>query len=291
MERLVRQHLLTDYLLGLDFVPLTAADTPSVPPQASADRSSISWPAEGSPHLPSKSAPTFVSAAVPSASGTLFSAVESSRPACPRFDRATKIAILEELDRTQVRSCTRCDLCRSRSQTVFGEGDVDAQLMFIGEGPGETEDRLGRPFVGRAGELLDRMIAAMGFQRSQVYIANTVKCRPPANRTPLPAEIETCWPYLREQIRVVQPRVIVALGGPAAKTLLDTSAGITTLRGTWHWMTRLADVGLIIPVMPTFHPAYLLRAYTLENRKKVWDDLQKVLAYLKGQLQLTPPVL
>lgn len=193
------------------------------------------------------------------------------------------MAQLEALDRDEVRSCSKCELCRARTQTVFGEGDPDAMVMFIGEGPGENEDLQGRPFVGRAGELLNKQIVAMGYAREQVYIANVVKCRPPNNRTPTPVETGTCWDYLRRQIQIIQPRAIVTLGGPATKTLLNTTTGITALRGIWHAFEGLSPEGPVIPVMPTFHPAYLLRAYTEDNRRKVWSDLKQVLAHVQGE--------
>ena len=180
----------------------------------------------------------------------------------------------------EVQGCTRCPLCESRTNTVFGEGNPEAKLMFIGEGPGVQEDRQGRPFVGRAGEMLNKQIAAMGLTRDEVYIANVVKCRPPGNRTPTPAEVETCWDYLHRQIDIIRPRVIVTLGGPATKQILNTTTGITALRGAWHEFEGLAPGGPVIPVMPTFHPAYLLRAYTPENRRYVWSDLQKAMSRL-----------
>ncbi len=199
------------------------------------------------------------------------------------LDRQQKAKRLAELDTTQVRGCTRCELCRSRTQTVFGVGDPDAALMFVGEGPGQNEDLQGEPFVGRAGELLNKMIEAMGLSREQVYIANVVKCRPPNNRTPTPAEAANCWPYLQRQIAIIRPSVIVTLGGPAAKLLLDTPTGITRLRGTWHQVPGLRADGQSIPVMPTFHPAFLLRAYTKENRQKVWSDLQAAMGRIAGR--------
>lgn len=184
------------------------------------------------------------------------------------------------MDKAEVRGCTKCPLCEKRTQTVFGEGDPDATIMFVGEGPGQTEDETGRPFVGRAGELLDKMIVAMGLKRESVYIANIVKCRPPENRAPTPIEAQTCWDYLRRQIEAVQPKVIVTLGGPATKKLAETDKGITSIRGTWHRCVTSHERPPT-PLMPTFHPAYLLRAYTPENRKKVWSDLQKVTAFVK----------
>jgi len=163
--------------------------------------------------------------------------------------------------------CTRCKLHEGRNKIVFGVGDPNARLMFVGEGPGADEDRKGEPFVGRAGKKLDEMISSIGLSRDEVYIANIVKCRPPNNRDPEKDEIETCFPFLKKQIEAIGPTAIVALGSPAAKTLLETRTGITRLRGEWHDFMG-------IPVMPTFHPAYLLRAYTQENRRKVWEDLK-----------------
>jgi DNA polymerase len=199
-----------------------------------------------------------------------------------RLDRATKLRVLTALDKDEVVGCRKCGLCGGRTQTVFGEGDPDAELMFIGEGPGQTEDELGRPFVGRAGELLDKMIVAMGLKREEVYIANVVKCRPPGNRAPTPAEVDACWGFLKRQIMTIQPRAIVTLGGPATKLILNTDKGITSIRGQWDTFRGLAPDGPYIPVMPTFHPAYLLRSYTPENRKKVWSDLKNVMAFLKS---------
>lgn len=169
--------------------------------------------------------------------------------------------------REAIGDCTRCKLHEKRKNIVFGVGDPRARMMFVGEGPGADEDARGEPFVGRAGMKLDQMIAAIGLRREQVYIANVVKCRPPRNRDPEPDEVATCSPFLLEQIRAIRPAVIMTLGSPATKTLLRTSIGITKLRGQWQEFEG-------IPVMPTFHPAYLLRAYTVENRTKVWEDLK-----------------
>jgi len=174
---------------------------------------------------------------------------------------------LDEVE-THLGDCTRCDLCRGRQSIVFGDGNPDADLMFIGEGPGEQEDLRGLPFVGRAGELLTQMIEkGIGIPRSEVYICNIVKCRPPRNRNPLPPEVSACRPFLDGQIRAVAPKVIVTLGKPAASLLLDREVAITRLRGTWQEYQG-------IPLMPTLHPAYVLRQYTQENRRAVWQDLQ-----------------
>ena len=193
---------------------------------------------------------------------------------------AEQARLLEEIDAGQVRGCKRCRLAQGRTQTVFGEGRPQAQLVFIGEGPGEEEDRTGRPFVGRAGELLTRMIQAMGLARRDVYICNLIKCRPPGNRAPMSDEVQACWPYLMRQLRIISPRVIVALGNPATQNLLTTAVGITKLRGQWQklppWEEGLDDIA----VMPTFHPAYILRQYNQATRAKVWSDLQQVMAYL-----------
>ena len=181
----------------------------------------------------------------------------------------------------EVRSCTRCGLCRTRTNTVLGEGNPDADIVFIGEGPGAEEDKQGRPFVGRAGELLTKMIAAMGLSRDDVYITNVVKCRPPGNRAPLIDEVEACWDYLVRQLKIISPKIIVALGNPATHALLNTTVGITRLRGQWQSLPILDPALAGIKVMPTYHPAFLLRQYTQENRKKVWSDLQKVMKELQ----------
>jgi len=177
---------------------------------------------------------------------------------------------LEEV-RRELGDCTRCGLAAGRTQIVFGDGNPDADLMFIGEGPGQEEDRRGLPFVGRAGELLTQMIEkGLGIQRSEVYICNIVKCRPPNNRTPQGGEVAACRPFLDGQIAAVRPKVIVALGKPAASLLLGRNVAITRLRGTWHEVAG-------IPLMPTLHPAYVLRQYTPENRRNVWEDLKAAL--------------
>lgn len=172
--------------------------------------------------------------------------------------------------------CTRCGLAGGRTKIVFGDGNPHADLLFVGEGPGEQEDLQGLPFVGRAGELLTRMIEkGLGIPRRDVYICNLVKCRPPNNRTPLASEVAACRPFLDGQIAAVGPRVIVALGKPATSLLLGRDVSITRLRGTWHEYRG-------IPLMPTFHPAFVLRQYTEENRRLVWQDLRAALARARG---------
>lgn len=184
---------------------------------------------------------------------------------------------LAKLHRKHDKTCPHCTTVTGHTQTVFGEGNPDAMLMFIGEAPGEQEDKTGRPFVGRAGKKLDEIITAMGFSREDVYIANVLKSRPPDNRTPLTPEVEACSPFLTEQVRIIDPKVIVTLGGPATKLILKTETGITRLRGQWAEY----QVGeRAVAVMPTFHPAYLLRNYTPQTRKEVWSDMQAVIKKL-----------
>jgi uracil-DNA glycosylase family 4 len=182
------------------------------------------------------------------------------------------VPTLETL-RAEIGDCTRCRLHSTRRNLVFGEGNPRARLMFVGEAPGEDEDRQGRPFVGKAGQLLTKIIQAMGYGRDEVYIANILKCRPPKNRNPEPDEIATCEPFLRKQVEIIRPEVICALGSFAAQTLLRTDRKISALRGRFHDYrgTRL---------MPTFHPAYLLR--NPGDKRKVWEDMQKVMEVLKS---------
>ena len=183
---------------------------------------------------------------------------------------ATEARTLEEV-RTELGECSRCGLCEGRTQIVFGDGNPQADLLFIGEGPGEQEDLRGVPFVGRAGELLTRMIEkGLGISRSEVYICNIVKCRPPGNRTPQAREVAACRPVLDGQIDAVRPRAIVTLGQPASSLLLGRDIAITRVRGIWHEYRG-------IPVMPTFHPAFVLRQYTEQNRRMVWEDLKAAL--------------
>ncbi|HSZ56854.1 MAG TPA: uracil-DNA glycosylase [Tepidisphaeraceae bacterium] len=193
-----------------------------------------------------------------------------SAPALSTDEKKHRLAAMNE---SEVRGCTKCRLCEQRTHTVFGEGDVDAKIFFIGEGPGETEDRTGRPFVGRAGELLNKMTAGMGLKREQVYIANIVKCRPPGNRVPAPDEVATCTPYLERQLEIIRPRAIVTLGLPATQYMLQTKTSMGRLRGQWH---KWRDIKL----MPTYHPAYVLRNPTYETRAAVWSDLKQVLTEL-----------
>lgn len=186
--------------------------------------------------------------------------------------------MLDELRARYERDAPHAPFIKSFTNIVFGDGSPTARLMFIGEAPGEQEDLSGVPFVGRAGQLLERMINAMGLQRKDVYIANVLKVRPPNNATPTIEESKASAPYLYEQIDIVAPEAIVTLGLPASRTILATEESMGRLRGLWS--SFRAPSGLEVPVMPTYHPAYLLRAYTTENRAKVWSDLLKVVERL-----------
>ena len=225
--------------------------------------------------------------------------VEGHAPSCPAEDRGidppsqgygatssvapSKTEKIDELAAVQKRvsGCTKCPhLASSRTQTVFGVGNADADLMFVGEAPGADEDAQGEPFVGRAGQLLTRIIKAMGFAREDVYIANVLKCRPDTpgssygNRPPTPKEMQTCRPYLMEQIDIIQPKVIVALGAVAVEGLLGTRAPMRELRGRWNSFNGT-------PLMITYHPAYLLRNQSPSEKRKVWEDMMQVLERLE----------
>lgn len=191
-------------------------------------------------------------------------------------DKAASLAAIQ----ARVAVCVKCPhLARTRTQTVFGVGNPEAELMFIGEAPGADEDRRGEPFVGRAGELLTKIIKAMGFERSDVYIANVLKCRPDmppgssGNRPPTPEEMQTCLPYLTEQIDIIQPKILVALGATAVEGLLGTRGVMRELRGKWHSHQET-------PLMITYHPSYLLRNQTPTEKRKVWEDMLLVLERL-----------
>jgi DNA polymerase len=202
-------------------------------------------------------------------------------PASERQEGVSAADAARELEAiaSEVRQCCKCGLGSSRTHAVPGEGNPRARLMFIGEAPGADEDAQGRPFVGRAGQLLDKIIRACGLERKDVFIGNILKCRPPDNRDPRPEEIIKCLPYLQRQIEIIEPDVIVALGAHAARTLLDTSKSIGQMRG--QFQEYVAGIGRPpIKLMATYHPAYLLRSYTPDNRRRVWEDMKKVLAEL-----------
>jgi uracil-DNA glycosylase family 4 len=225
----------------------------------------------GVEEIPRKSAPGRVDLP-PEGSAPL--SLFATSPAEPRLPEKTEGAPLSlEAVREELGECTRCKLHATRKTIVFGTGNPEARLVFVGEAPGEDEDLQGKPFVGRAGQLLTRIIVAMGLSRDEVYIANIIKCRPPKNRNPQPDEIAACEPFLIRQLGCIRPRVICALGTFSAQTLLATAQKITQLRGRFHDYHG-------IKLMPTFHPAYLLR--NPNEKKTVWEDMQKIMEELKN---------
>ena len=246
---------------------VSPADSSLATPQAS----SVSIPEESSlPKAKAKVAVPVVAAPVPRIATVIAPSGPSLFEVVEKVQDDSLLKIREDLG-----ECTRCKLHKGRNKLVFGDGSPKAQLVFVGEGPGADEDAQGLPFVGRAGKLLTQMIEAMGLQRKDVYICNVVKCRPPENRTPEPDEVKTCSPYLLRQIDVINPKVIVCLGAVAAKTLLETTRGISQYRGEWQeWRGR--------KLLATYHPAYLLR--NPPAKADVWKDLQKVMAELGLQL-------
>ena len=247
-------------------VPVTMAATasgraPAAAANVASSSASQKSPATSAMKIP---APALASTILPVAAPSLFEAIE-------RIAGDTLPRIREDIG-----DCTRCKLHKGRTKIVFGTGSPNADLMFVGEGPGRDEDLSGEPFVGRAGKLLTDMIKAMGLQREDVYIANVVKCRPPENRLPEKDEISTCSPFLMRQIDAIKPKVICTLGSCSAQTLLQTAQGISKLRGEWFDFRG-------VKLMPTYHPAYLLR--NPAAKPEVWKDLQKVMAVLGLQLK------
>jgi uracil-DNA glycosylase family 4 len=204
-----------------------------------------------------------------------------TRPRVAEDPLAAKATRMREISEAVVR-CNRCGLSQCRMHTVPGEGSVDADILFIGEGPGSSEDMQGKPFVGRAGQLLTKMLAAIDLTREEVFITNVVKCRPPQNRTPLPEEIAQCFPYLQRQIGIIDPLVICCLGGPAANTVLGSSAAVSRLRGTIHQYRPDSgrSSGQGIPVIVTYHPAAVLR-FPDKYRRPVWNDLKLLRDYFR----------
>jgi uracil-DNA glycosylase len=262
--------------------------TPSIPVQAPAPapRGRVSEPAPAQPTVQAPAGPRLSPTAAAAAASRWARAAASSssssaRPLPPKLDPAAKAAAFAEL-RQSVLACVKCThLVAARQSVVFGVGDVNARLMFVGEAPGADEDAKGEPFVGKAGELLTKIISAMGLGREQVFIANILKCRPDTpgqmsgNRKPTPEEMAVCQPWLERQFDIIQPEVIVALGATAVEGLVGkANAAITRTRGQW-----LAYRG--IPLMPTFHPAYLLRNQAQSEKRKVWEDMLAVMERLK----------
>ncbi|MEA1051079.1 uracil-DNA glycosylase [Lamprobacter modestohalophilus] len=195
----------------------------------------------------------------------------------PKPDLAAEQHAIANMDwdalEASVAECRRCKLCQTRTKTVFGTGDRQAELLFVGEGPGQDEDRQGEPFVGRAGQLLNKMLAAVGLTREQVYIANIVKCRPPGNRNPEPDEASACRPYLERQIALIQPKLIVSLGAVSANNLLGNTEAVGRLRGKRHYY-QPGNGTAPIPLLVTYHPSYYLRSPA--EKAKGWQDLQMI---------------
>ena len=217
-----------------------------------------------------------VAVAVPAGAREARIASTSLAPAGSREERMARLA---EIESRHAATCQLCAVSGTNGKLVFGEGAPDAEIMFVGEVPGDPEERVGRPFMGPAGEKLDEMIRAMGLTRADVYIASVLKSRLPGDRAPTPEDIAACGPYLLEQVLAVQPRVLVTLGGPATKWICGVDAGISRIRGTWQsWAPPAGASCPSIPVMPTYHPSYVLRTYTRQVRAEVWSDLRAVLA-------------
>ena len=285
-RKLLHQHAKTTQLLGVDFHPL--GNPPQI--QFAVSPQSRQQDQNAQPEHDSKSESFVEPKPVRDFASTPAS---SPRPAMPTIDTASIRASYESLKDPQAKldalkekysaDAPHAAFNTNFTNIVFGEGNPTADLMFVGEAPGQQEDETGRPFVGRAGELLDKMIIAMGLSRESVYIANVLKTRPPNNATPTVNEAHLCAPYLIEQIRIISPKVIVTLGLPATHLLLATTQPMRSMRGQFHPFPSppFADAGLpSIDLMPTYHPAFLLRAYTEDNRRKVWSDLTQVIERL-----------
>jgi DNA polymerase len=246
--------------LNIPAGPLPAARQAAEPARAQTARTPAPVPAPVAARVPS---------APPRPAANL---MPTLLPVAPPDDTLQKIS-------DEIGDCRRCRLCEKRHKIVFGSGNPQARLVFVGEGPGADEDESGLPFVGRAGQLLTQMIngtaakEGLAIRREDVYICNVVKCRPPENRTPLPDEMEICGQFLFRQLLAIRPKAICVLGGTAAKALLGTREGITKLRGNWqNWHD--------IQVMPTYHPSFLLRPYSQNAKRESWEDLKKVLHYV-----------
>jgi DNA polymerase len=259
-----------------DALARLASVAPIVEPLAAKAKSGADVPSARSEPRQTASLP-HAAAAKAALPGIVAPATPASHLAPADGTKAERLAAM----RGPVLACTKCPhLVKSRTQVVFGVGSPDAEVMFVGEAPGEDEDREGEPFVGKAGQLLTKIIETMGFARGDVYIANVLKCRPdmppgmPGNRKPKPEEMQTCLPYLREQIDIIQPRLIVALGATAMEGLLGATDAMSRLRGRWHDFQGT-------PLMATYHPAYLLRNQSLSEKRKVWEDMLLVLERLE----------
>lgn len=273
LQRLVRQHAQTSRLLGVDFVPAYGPGGVVVKAEHVAEASTA---AVAIAAAPTAAVPPALVAPVPA------KPVVVMAPPSPR-DAKAREAAMAALRARYESDAPHSKFVTAHSQIVWGDGSLTSRLVFVGEAPGEEEDKQGKPFVGRSGQLLEKMIRAMGLTRETVYICNVLKTRPPNNATPTGREIELCEPYLREQVAILAPEAIVTLGLPASRALLHSDESMTKMRGRWR-LYALPD-GREVPLMPTFHPAYLLRNYTAEARAQVWSDLKQVME----KLGLEPP--
>jgi uracil-DNA glycosylase len=277
LEAAIR-HLEDRKAQGVRFIPVSQETLAALVSSCVRESNAAATAPNPSPARPLQATPMFDSLVVTAPPASAAAAAPASPGAAP-LDLQRKQAALAELQ-TRAIVCRKCPhLAAARKNVVFGVGDVDSPLMFVGEAPGSDEDERGEPFVGKAGQLLTKIIQTMGFTRHTVYIANILKCRPDTpgqfvgNRKPTAEEMKTCLPYLLAQIDLIQPKVIVALGATAVEGLLGKTAGITRLRGQWQEFRA-------VPVMPTYHPAYLLRNQALGEKRKVWEDMLHVLERL-----------
>lgn len=247
-------------------------------PRKPRDRSAATTPAaHAHPAAPAEQAPDVPAHVVAPAPAPTPAPAPAPAPAAARTAPAVAPPRALPIIEAEAKACTKCALAATRTNVVFARGNSAAKICLVGEAPGADEDAQGLPFVGRAGQLLDKMIAAMGIDPAEdVYVSNIIKCRPPGNRKPEPVEVATCIPYLHEQIAAIEPKVIIALGNTAVAALLGTKLGITKVRGQWKLYKGK------IPVMPTYHPSYLLRPgpQQLDAKKQAWEDLQAVMKEL-----------
>ena len=290
-----REHLLYYRDLGLTHIGEARKPMASKPPATETVKAPVIAsppPAPPEPKMPEPATPEPITIVTPPAfpkQETIMAKAKETQAATapslpslfgdePAAQPAPVIETLEDI-RLDLGECERCKLWQTRTKIVFGEGNPKAELMFVGEAPGADEDASGRPFVGRAGQLLTKMIEAINLKREDVYIANILKSRPPNNRNPEAEEVRACIPFLYRQIAVVRPRLIVTLGNPATQGLLETKTGISRLRGEFQDFPRIAGIKLL----PTFHPAYLLRSP--DKKREAWEDMKKVRAFLRGEIE------
>ncbi|HYF13769.1 MAG TPA: uracil-DNA glycosylase [Phycisphaerales bacterium] len=281
IRKIVAQHAYTAQLMGVDFLPLAQrAETPGGGAALPAEFETAFTPVQRATHdedgflgVPSK-AKTSVAAKTPMLVGDELDWSPPKRRS-GEDERAYRRRCLDALREKYEEDAPHKQFVTAHTHIVFGDGDPCARVTFVGEAPGEEEDRTGTPFVGRAGQLLNKQIAAMGLSREEVYICNVLKTRPPGNATPTSREVDLCRPYLLAQLAIVRPEAVVTLGIPATRALLRTEESMAKMRGKWG-SVKVAE-GVSLPVLPTYHPAYLLRNYTDAARKMVWEDLQVVM--------------